>query len=171
MKHSSLPLCAFLVMAPVASGVDYSRAVAGVEQVVRKEMREWNIGGMAVALVDDQRLVYSTGFGEAARDSVFRVGSISKLFTAIAVMQQVEAEKLDLDTAIPSELLPVNPFPGAPPVTLRQILCHRSGLQREAAIGGYFDDSEPGLAATVASVRPCVLVTRPGEKARNSNLG
>jgi hypothetical protein len=41
-------------------------------------MEEWGIGGVAVALVDDQRVVYSAGFGEARRDSVFRAGSISK---------------------------------------------------------------------------------------------
>ena len=45
-----------------------------------------------------------------------------------------------------------------------------SGLLRESPVGGYFDDSEPGLAATVASVRPCVLATRPGTVTRYSNL-
>jgi len=48
---------------------------------------------------------------------VFRVGSISKLFNAIAVMQQVEAGKLALDAPLPAEVLPLNPFPGAPAVT------------------------------------------------------
>ena len=85
-------------------------------------------------------------FGEAHRDSIFRVGSISKLFNAIAVLQQVEVGKLDLDAPLPAAVLPLNPFPGAPAITLRQILCHRSGLQREAPIGGYFDDTEARIA-------------------------
>ncbi len=46
---------------------------------IRREMSDWNIGGIAVTLVDDQRVVYAAGFGEAKRDSLFRVGSISKL--------------------------------------------------------------------------------------------
>jgi serine beta-lactamase-like protein LACTB len=165
-----LALCALLATTSSSPAADYSAVPPAIEADIRREMSDWNIGGIAVALVDDQRIVYAAGFGEAQRDSVFRVGSISKLFNAIAVMQQVEAGKLALDEPLPPEVLPLNPFPGAPGVTLRQILCHRSGLQRESTVGGYFDDSQPGLAATVASVRGCVLVTRPGEKTRYSNV-
>jgi len=144
--------------------------MSNLEQIIAREMRQWGIGGISIALVDDQRVVYAAGFGEARRDSIFRVGSVSKLFNAIAVMQQVEAAKLNLDAPLPAELLPINPFMDHPAVTLRQTLCHRSGLQREAAVGGYLDDSEQGLAATVASVRPCVLATSPGSATRYSNL-
>jgi serine beta-lactamase-like protein LACTB len=143
---------------------------SNLEIIVADEMRQWDIGGVSVALVDDQRVVYAAGFGQARRDSVFRVGSVSKLLNAIAVMQQVEAGKLDLDAPVRAEELPLNPFADQPAVTLRQILCHRSGLQRESPVGGYFDDSQPGLAATVTSVRPCVLATRPGAKTRYSNI-
>jgi len=143
---------------------------SNLEKIVADEMRQWDIGGVSLALVDDQRVVYAAGFGQARRDSVFRVGSVSKLLNAIAVLQQVEAGKLDLDAPLPAEAMPINPFPGQPTVTLRQTLCHRSGLQRESPVGGYFDDSEPGLAATVSSVRPCVLATQPGAKTRYSNI-
>ena len=170
MKHPPLALCALLAAAPSAPAADYTGAVEALETVVQAEMREWGLGGVAVALVDDQHLVYAGGFGQAKRDSVFRVGSISKLFNALAVLQQVEAGRLELDAPLAPELLPLNPFPGAPAVTLRQILCHRSGLQRESPVGGYFDPTQPGLAATVASLRAGVLVTRPGEKTRYSNI-
>jgi serine beta-lactamase-like protein LACTB len=144
--------------------------MSSFERIIADEMRQWGIGGVSVALVEDQRVVYAAGFGEARRDSVFRVGSVSKLFNAIAVMQQVEAGKMDLDAPLPFDVLPLNPFLDHPAVTLRQLLCHRSGLQREAPVGGYLDDSEPGLAATIASVRPCVLASRPGSVTRYSNL-
>lgn len=157
--------------APAIRAAEYTDLGARLEPIVREEMSAWGIGGIAIALVDDQRVVYAAGFGEARRDSLFRVGSISKLFNAVAVMQQVEAGRLDLDTPVPPELLPLNPFADAPPVTLRQLLCHRSGLPRESAVGGYLDVSEPGLAATVASARAAVLATRPGGKMRYSNLG
>ncbi len=133
-------------------------------------MREWDIHGIAVALVDDQQIVYAAGFGEARRDSLFRVGSISKLFNAIAVMQQVEAGKLDLDASLPADVSPINPFPGEPKTTLRHLLSHRSGFPREGSVGGYMDDSQRGLEATIASVPASVLVTKPGEKTRYSNL-
>jgi serine beta-lactamase-like protein LACTB len=170
MKRSPLALCAVLATTASNPAADYATVLPALEEDIRREMSDWNIGGIAVALVDDQRVVYAAGYGEAKRDSVFRVGSISKLFNAIAVMQQVEAGKLDLDAPLPADVLPLNPFPEAPAVTLRQILCHRSGLQRESPVGGYFDDSQPGLLATVASVRGCVLATLPGEKTRYSNV-
>ena len=170
MKSPPLALCALLATSSSTAAADYTATLPELEEDIRREMSDWNIGGIAVALVDDQRVVYAAGFGEAKRDSVFRVGSISKLFNALAVMQQVEAGKLALDAPLPGDVLPLNPFPGAPAVTLRQVLCHRSGLQRESPVGGYFDDSQPGLAATLASVRGCVLATRPGEKTRYSNV-
>jgi CubicO group peptidase (beta-lactamase class C family) len=153
---------------------DYSQLPARLEPVIRAELRDWDIGGVAVALIDDQTAVYAAGFGEAKADSVFRCGSISKLFNAVAVLQQVEAGKLDLDAPVSQYgegLLPINPFPDQPAVTLRQLLCHRSGVQRESAVGGYLDPSEPSLAATVGSVASAVQVTRPGEKTRYSNIG
>jgi CubicO group peptidase (beta-lactamase class C family) len=137
-------------------------------------MAQWGITGVAVALVDDQQTVHAAGFGEARRDSVFRCGSISKLFNAVAVMQLVEAGQLDLDAPVErygSGLLPVNPFMNAAPVTLRQLLCHRSGMIRETPVGGYLDDSQPGLARTVASVAQTVLVNPPNTKTRYSNVG
>jgi serine beta-lactamase-like protein LACTB len=169
-----LALATFLTATVPMTAADYSAIPAKLETIIRDEMREWGIAGVAVALVDDQRLVYAAGFGEAKRDSIFRCGSISKLFNALAVMQQVETGKLDLDAPLErygEGLLPLNPFADRPPVTLRQLLSHRSGLQREAAVGGYLDGSEPSLAATVASVTSGVLATRPTEKTRYSNLG
>ncbi len=77
----------WLVFTAVASGaVEYGQLAPKLESVIGEEMQEWGLGGVAVALVDDQRVVYAAGFGEARRDSVFRAGSISKLFNAVAVM-------------------------------------------------------------------------------------
>jgi len=126
-----------------------------------------------VALTDGQRLVHAAGYGEAKRDSVFRAGSVSKLFNAVSVMQQVEAGKLSLDApfaSLPGAVLPVNPFPDAPPITLRQMLCHRSGIQRESPVGGYLDATEPTQKATCESVRGCAVVTPPNAKTRYSNI-
>jgi CubicO group peptidase (beta-lactamase class C family) len=148
--------------------------VVRLEQAVREEMDEWGITGISVALVDDQRTVHAEGFGLAERDSNFRCGSISKLFNAVAVMQLAESGKLDLDAPLEKigpGLMPVNPFAEAAPVTLRELLCHRSGMFRESPVGGYFDDTEPGLTRTVASVPQAVLVNPPNTKTRYSNIG
>lgn len=149
----------------------YDPIIKEIEAAVQQEMEEWGITGISVALVDDQKTVYAKGFGIADQNSIFRAGSISKLFNAVAVMQLVEAGKLDLDAPLPAEVLPHNPFPDQPKITLRQLLSHRSGLQRETNVGGYLDSTEPGIANTVKSLTNGVLVTRPTEMTRYSNIG
>lgn len=157
----------------VSADVDYSKAIPKIEAIVRAELEQNGIGGISLVLTDGQRIVHAAGYGEANVDSIFRAGSISKLFNAVAVMQLVEARRLDLDApyaTLPGAILPVNPFTGAPPITLRQMLSHRSGIQRESPIGGYLDGSQPTLASTCESVRGCVLVTPPNAKTRYSNI-
>jgi CubicO group peptidase (beta-lactamase class C family) len=165
----------FILMtaAPVLA-VDYSVAIPRFEAAVREEMREWQIDGIATAWVDGTQTVHEAGYGEAKKDSVFRCGSVSKLFNAIAVMQQVEAGKLDLDAPVEKYLpgvMPINTFAGSPAVTLRHLLSHRSGLQRESSVGSYFDASEPGILKTIESLRGNALVTVPNAKTRYSNIG
>jgi len=154
--------------------VDYSNAIAKLEMAIREELAAHQLHGMSVALVDDQRIIYANGFGSVRRDTIFRAGSISKLFNAVAIMQQVEKGRIDLDAPIQTygpQFNIVVPFEKAPPITIRQLLCHRSGMIRETPVGGYFDPNEPGLAATVDSVRSCVLVNPPNIKTRYSNVG
>jgi CubicO group peptidase (beta-lactamase class C family) len=156
------------------AGPDYAPAIRMFEAGARAEMSEWGITGISAALIDDQRVVHAAGFGEAKRDSAFRCGSISKLFNAVAVMQLVEQGKLDLDAPLEqyaAEILPVNPFATNGPMTLRQLLCHRSGIVRESPVGGYLDGSGPGFARMIASVRQTVLPTAPNARLRYSNVG
>jgi CubicO group peptidase (beta-lactamase class C family)/D-alanyl-D-alanine dipeptidase len=105
-------------------------------------------------------------------EAVFRVASISKLYTATAAMVLVERGQLDLDAPVRRylpEFVPHDPF--GQPVTLRHLLGHRAGLVREPPVGNYFDASEPTLAATVASLRDTALVHPPGTARKYSNPG
>ncbi|MBN2024993.1 MAG: beta-lactamase family protein [Pirellulales bacterium] len=161
---------------------DYRPAIASLERVVQEELRRGTIVGVSVALVDGQDTVFVEGFGladpEGARpataETIYRVGSISKLFTAVAAMQLVEQGKLDLDAPI-EEYLPEFrievPFDGAGPITARTLMCHRSGMVREAPVGGYFDPNEPTVAQTVSSIASCALVNPPNTQTRYSNVG
>src|SRR5438309_7164965 len=72
------------------SGSIYTRPSEQLDEAIRAEMKKYGIHGIAVALVDDQRVVHLAGLGDAKPDSIFRAGSISKLFNALAVMQLVE---------------------------------------------------------------------------------
>ena len=107
------------------------------------ETVEKRLPGVSMAVVHDQQLLWSRGFGHArleprvaaAADTMYSICSISKLFTSIAVMQQRDAGKLGLDDPVANHL----PWfrikgaePGSPPVTVRAILTHSSGLPRES---------------------------------------
>jgi CubicO group peptidase (beta-lactamase class C family)/D-alanyl-D-alanine dipeptidase len=165
---------------PAADG--YGAVVAALEPFIQRQLAEKDIPALSIALVDDQRIVWARGFGIAnPRDSalataatIYRVGSVSKLFTDIGVMRLVERGLLDLDAPITRYLpdfAPHNPFKGPPPVTLRELMAHRSGMPLEAPVGSYVDSTAPTLAATVASLNEAAIAYRPGSHTKYSNAG
>jgi CubicO group peptidase (beta-lactamase class C family)/D-alanyl-D-alanine dipeptidase len=152
--------------------------IAALRARIAHEMADKQLPAIAIALVDDQRVIWAEGFGyqdpahkvAATADTVFRVGSVSKLFTDIGVMQLVQAGKLNLDAPVTTYLPtfnPNNPFSGE--ITLRELMSHRSGLVREPPVGHYFDTSEPSLQATVDSLNQTTLVYAPGTQTKYSN--
>lgn len=162
--------------------VDLEAAKKRYAEIVNAELGRKILPGVSVAWIVDGVTVHADGYGQAdadrgiaaTADTIYRAGSISKLFNAVAAMQLVEQGKLDLDAPIEnalSEFHIVVPFAGATAITARQMLCHRSGMIREAPVGGYLDPSQPSVAAVVASVAPCVLVNPPNTKTRYSNVG
>ena len=87
-------------------------------------------------------------------------------------MQLVASGDLDPDAPVTDYLpdfAPENPFDR--PITLRQLMSHRSGLVREPPVGNYFDPTEPTLAATVDSLNDTALVYAPGTRMKYSNAG
>lgn len=162
----------------VAPDATYSGTAEAIERFVAHEMSDKQLPGLSIALVDDQRIVWARGFGfenpadstPATAQTVYRVGSVSKLFTDIAVMQLVEQGKLSLDAPVGMYLpdfTPNNRVGGE--ITLRELMSHRSGLVREPPVGHYFDDTSPSLAATVASLNTTSLVYAPQSRTKYSN--
>ena len=158
---------------------DYASVAAALEQVIAGEMESKRIPAMSIALVDDQEIVWATGFGFARADStpataetVYRAGSVSKILTDLAVMRLVDAGTLALDTPI-TRYLPefTPPNPSGTPLTLRLLMSHYAGLVREPAVGSYFDTSGVTLAATVASLNATPLIYTPGTRYKYSNAG
>ena len=140
----------------------WTAAVEQARQIVRAGVAEGNLPGLSVAVGAGGDIVWAEGFGFAdlesrspmTRGSVFRVGSVSKLFTALSVMQLVERGKLDLSRPI-AEVLPELRIQGAfpEPARLRHFLSHVSGFPRESPVGSYFDGSGAGPAQALASLR------------------
>jgi CubicO group peptidase (beta-lactamase class C family)/D-alanyl-D-alanine dipeptidase len=162
----------------VAVRKDYKEVVDALRPFVEREMAETGLPALSIAIVDDQQIVWAEGFGmanpktktPATAETVYRIGSVSKLFTDIAIMQYVERGEINLDAPITEYLPdfhPRNPF--GTPLTLRLLMSHRSGLLREPPVGNYFETSEPSLAATVHSLNDTELVFAPGTHTKYSN--
>jgi CubicO group peptidase (beta-lactamase class C family)/D-alanyl-D-alanine dipeptidase len=192
---------AVVLVASLAVGCGGSRPERGETAVARTsavealgpwidgELKQAAIPGFAIALVDRGGTRWSRCWGrevatsdwigetgapgaEAGPRSQWRVGSVSKMFTDLAVMELVESGKLALDEPVTKwlpEFQPKNPF--GTPITLRQLMSHRAGLVREPPVGNYFDASSPTLAETVASLNGTTLVFAPGTKMKYSNAG
>lgn len=110
--------------------------------------------GAAVVIVQGDRVVLSKGFGLAdittgrpidPDRTMFRVGSISKLLTAILVLQRVEAGELELDRDINHYLRSIRFDSGDPPTTMRHLLTHTEGLDPAWGIAGAVLDPEERL--------------------------
>jgi CubicO group peptidase (beta-lactamase class C family) len=110
-----------------------------LDRMVPEQLSKRQIAGAEVVVVSEGKVLFGRGYGFAdvankiamdSNASVVRPGSISKLFTAIAVMQLVEQRKLDLDRDVNSYLDFHVPTPtGGVPVTLRLLLTHRAGFE------------------------------------------
>jgi CubicO group peptidase (beta-lactamase class C family) len=154
--------------APVGaqSPLDHAALEKLLQKAIEREMADKGLPALSIALVDDQKALWQAGYGEerskkpVSADTIYRVGSVSKLFTDIALMQLVEQKRVELDAPVRQYLPdfhPINPFDKSE-ITLRQLMTHRSGLVREPAVGHYFDPTSPTIGATVASLNNSELI-------------
>ena len=131
-----------------SSALPDADAVAAVENPLAQQLiiqqlenikKQTGIGAVAYALVENNEIVATGGIGEysiensrpVTEDSLFRIGSITKTFTSLAVMHLVEQGKLQLDQTVKTLIPDVplhNPWPKTP-VTLAMLLEHTAGLQ------------------------------------------
>lgn len=143
-----------------------------------------DMGGITAAVVQGGRVVWTRGFGWADRDrriaasdsTIYRIGSISKSFTAVALAQLAERGMVQLDAPV-TRYLPeaggfAQPRAGAGPVTMRHLATHTAGLIREPRL--------PGAAAgpiaewesrILASIPATSFDTVPGARYAYSNIG
>jgi CubicO group peptidase (beta-lactamase class C family)/D-alanyl-D-alanine dipeptidase len=162
----------------VSAQAPYGPAAAALEKWLQREVDLKNIPSLSIAVVEDQRVVWSGGFGfsdkerktAATADTVYRVGSVSKPVTALAIMLLVQLGLIDIDVPITQylpEFQPINPFGNK--ITLRQMLSHHSGLVRETPVGSYFDVTNPPLAKMAESLGKTELVFAPETRISYSN--
>ena len=110
------------------------RLTAKLDQLLAADQREKRLPAVAAAVLRDGELIWESAVGvadiaagvEAGPDMQYRCGSITKTFTAVAIMQLRDAGKLDLEDTLDKH---VEGAAHAP--TIRRLLSHASGLQRE----------------------------------------
>ncbi|MEI2430086.1 serine hydrolase domain-containing protein [Lysobacter yananisis] len=131
---------------------------------LQQRMAHHKVPGVAIALVQDGQPVYAVGYGVRAAgsaeaidaDTLFSVGSVSKMITAATTLRLVAQGRLDLDRDVGGYLkswrIPPAPAIADPRVTLRMLLSHTSGLNVHG-----FEDYQPGEAL------PTLLQTLDGK--------
>jgi len=169
------------VSAESSTELSDSPALEGfIDKVMTEALESEHIAGGAIAIVKDGAPILVRGYGyadlEAQRPvdperTLFRVGSIAKLFTGTAVMQLVEQGRLDLDADVNSYLTAFKiPATFPEPITLRHLLTHTAGFD-ERVIGAdptHVDSDIRPLAESLADLMPARFHP-PGQVASYSN--
>jgi len=190
-------LLIFLVPQLLAAAPTTGDAVpelAPFDEMALKFLDEHQVPGMAIAVAKDGQLLYSRGFGLADKekqtpvqpDALFRIASISKPITAVAVLRLVERDKLKLEDRI-VDLLKLD-IPAAPKgdprwrdITILHLLQHSGGFDRGKSFDPMFKSREfalaqktsspAGQAEVVESMLSHPLDFEPGERHAYSNFG
>ena len=183
-------LCAFSFGIVLAVGMARAGNVKAddVDVAVAAQMQQRHILGLALAVIQDGKIVREQGYGyrdgehhlPVTPGTLFMAGSVSKPVAALGAMHLVEQGKLSLDENINAKLrtwhLPENGFTKDHPVTLRLILCHRAGVTVEGFYGYPVGAPVPSLVQVLDGKAPAksesIRVDQvPGTESRYSGGG
>lgn len=163
---------------PRAQGSSVNGEFTEIDRYIEKQADDSNIPGVAVTVVKDDRIIHSRGFGRADQtgrevtpETPFGIGSTSKSFTALSIMQLVEAGEVDLDAQV-RRYVPV--FSVTDPqaserITVRHLLNHTSGIPTTAGGGAIRGTSHATLEEAVEELQLVELAHPPGETFEYSN--
>src|ERR1700738_1292658 len=180
-------LAAFLlaISSVAAAAQDHSLSPekrAQIEKAVSAFMTANSVPGVSVAVVQNGQPVWSAGFGmadledsaPAPSSTLYRLGSISKPITAVAILQLYERGKLDLDAPV-QKYCPAFPQKDSP-ITSRQLLAHLSGIRHynDDGKGDVPQDSARHFATMEDSLQlfsSDPLLSKPGTQFHYSTYG
>jgi N-acyl-D-amino-acid deacylase len=151
--------------------VDYSSSMAIYDRVVTQLMTKWGVPGGSIAVSKDGRLVLTKAYGIADRErnlpvqpeSLFRIASVSKTITAVAVLKLVEEGELDLEAKAFKLLDNLKPVSGKTVdpriynVTIRQLLQHSGGWDGNKSFDPMFYPTK--AAIEVGATQPATSET------------
>ncbi len=175
LMRASLVACAALAAPGDAPTAPPQQAPDPLDVIVLDEMAERHIPGLSLAIMKDGHTIKAKGYGlanvewniPATADTVYQIQSITKSFTATAIMMLVEEGKIDLDAKVSKYL------DGTPDtwknITIRNLLTHTSGIKdfiNEPTASLRLDVTE---AQVLKATAPRPLNFQPGEKYAYSN--
>ena len=160
------------------------RIVEHYDSIIPVLMKEQNIPALSIALIDQEGIIWSNCFGAIGNgtdkpntpETMFSIQSVSKTFTATAIMMAVDEGLLDLDTPV-SKYIPefrIKSYYDNEPldlITLRHLLSHTAGLAHEAPVGNNFTADAPSFEEHVNSIQQTSLRYPVGQRYCYSNLG
>lgn len=150
--------------------------------MLAERMHEQRIPGLSYAITIDGELVAASGFGvrEVASqapveaDTVFRIASMTKSFTALAILKLRDAGKLDLDDPASRHVPEMRgwrvPTADSGPVTIRHLLAHAAGFPEDDPQGNYTLDTTPAELSALLS-NGATFSTATGTAYEYSNFG
>jgi CubicO group peptidase (beta-lactamase class C family) len=154
---------------------------AAIDRFVEAEMGAQRIPGLALGIVEDDRIVHMRGFGKAdgsgrpvSPETPFIIGSLSKSVTALAIMQLVEARKVELDAPV-QRYIPwfhVADESASAQITVRHLLNQTSGLSTKAgrSFQGSGDTSDRALEQAVRKLSTAQLTEPVGATHQYSTI-
>jgi CubicO group peptidase (beta-lactamase class C family) len=181
MRLSVIPFCFLLLSLLLLSAspafakpqrVDFTE----LEKVALEELKETNTPGAAVTVVSCDRQVFAKGFGVAnvetrapvMPDTLFRIGSVTKMFTAAVLVTLAEERGINIDEPIGKYVKGLDPKLSL--VTAHQLMSHTAGMTDESP-PDYGSHDDAALAAYVRSLNEEHFFTEPGHIFSYSNLG
>lgn len=159
----------------LAVGQSAGLDIPALEGLAKAELDATKTPGAAIGIVRDGRLVYAKGFGTSnietgapvTAETLFRLGSTTKMLTAAAVATFAAEGELDFGDTVGKHIQGLDPAIAA--LTVNQILSHTAGLKDEAVMNGRHDDS--ALGQEIKAWKPDWLFTKPGAIYSYSNPG
>lgn len=148
-------ICLSLLCAPTSESAQASpklqaeTAFASVDDYVSSQMNDLGIPGMALGIIEDGQIAHLQGYGaadatgrEVTPQTPFHIGSVTKSFTALAVMQLVEEGKIELDAPVQRYLpwFTLADEESAAKITVRNLLNHASGISTYDGNRGFTSD-------------------------------
>jgi CubicO group peptidase (beta-lactamase class C family) len=172
-----------IAQTPIASA-SIADVIAKFRQEIPQHMQQDNIPGMAIAVVDDQGILWQESFGYTdwdrqtpiAPNTIFSLQSMSKSFTATAAMFAAQDGLVDLDAPITTYLPDFHVhsiFEEHPEqkMTLRILLSHTAGFPHDTSYGNNNDNSPYSFEKHIASISDTWLMFPVGTRYSYSNEG